>query len=105
MRFDYELPEGQQFQSAVVTPAHSLLAVSPDGRWMAYTSDESRKNEVYVRPFPEVNNGRWQISKDGGDSPLWSPDGCELFYRSGDAVMAVSVKTEPGFNVVRTPQI
>ncbi len=65
--------------------------VSPDGRWMAYMSDESGKSEIYVRPFPEVNQGRWQVSTGGGDTPLWSPDGRELFYRSGDAVMAVAV--------------
>jgi serine/threonine-protein kinase len=79
--------------------------LSPDGRWIAYTSDESRRNEIYVRSFPDVNKGRWQVSTDGGDSPLWSPDGRELFYRSGDAVMAVSVKTEPSFSIVGTPQV
>jgi serine/threonine protein kinase/Tol biopolymer transport system component len=79
--------------------------ISTDGRWVAYTSDESRRNEVYVRSFPDVNKGRWQVSTNGGDSPLWSPDGRELFYRSGDAIMAVSVKTEPSFSIVGTPQI
>ena len=49
--------------------------ISPDGRWMAYTSNESGQNQVYVRPFPEVEGGRWQVSTSGGDSPLWSPDG------------------------------
>jgi Tol biopolymer transport system component len=44
--------------------------VSPDGRWIAYTSDESRRNEIYVRSFPDVNKGRWQVSTNGGDSPL-----------------------------------
>jgi serine/threonine protein kinase len=74
--------------------------ISPDGRWMAYISDESGQNEVYVRPFPEVESGgRWQVSTNGGDSPLWSPDGRELFYRNGDAVMVVSVKTEPTFSL------
>ena len=71
--------------------------ISPDGRWMAYLSDESGKNEIYVRPFPEVNKGRWQISTSGGNSPLWSRDGRELFYRSADSVMAVAVQTEPTF--------
>jgi eukaryotic-like serine/threonine-protein kinase len=72
--------------------------LSPDGRWLAYVSDESKRSEVYVRPFPEVDRARWPISTAGGYSPLWSPDGRELFYRSGDAVMAVRVETEPAFN-------
>ena len=71
--------------------------ISPNGLWIAYLSDESGRNEVYVRPFPEVNKGRWQISENGGDSPLWSPDGKELYYRNGDSVIAVSVQTEPVF--------
>jgi dipeptidyl aminopeptidase/acylaminoacyl peptidase len=79
--------------------------ISPDGRCMAYTSSESGRNEIYVRPFPEVNKGRWQVSTSGGDSPLWSRDGRELFYLNGDAVMAVSVKTEPSFDIVGTPQV
>ena len=79
--------------------------ISPDGRWMAYSSNESRRSEVYVRSFPDVNRGRWQVSANGGDSPLWSPDGRELFYRSDDAVMALSVKTEPSFSTVGTPRL
>jgi eukaryotic-like serine/threonine-protein kinase len=73
--------------------------LSPSGRWMAYVSNESGKNEIYVRPFPEVDEGRWQISTNGGDSPLWSPDDRELFYRNGDAVMSVRVRMDPGFSV------
>jgi eukaryotic-like serine/threonine-protein kinase len=73
--------------------------ISPDGRWMAYTSNESGKNEIYVRPFPDVNKGRWQVSTDGGDSPLWSPDGREIFYLNGDAVMAVPVETKAAFSL------
>jgi serine/threonine protein kinase len=79
--------------------------ISPDGRCMVYTSNESGRNEIYVRPFPEVNKGRWQVSTSGGDSPLWSRNGRELFYLNGDAVMAVSVKTEPSFDIVGTPQV
>jgi serine/threonine protein kinase len=71
--------------------------VSPDGRWIAYISNESGRYEVYVRPFPDVNKGKWQVSTSGGDSPLWSPDGRELFYLSGDSTMAVAVETEPMF--------
>ena len=80
-------------------------AISPDGLWMAYTSDESRMNEVYVRSFPDVNWEKTQVSNSGGDSPRWSRDGSELFYRNGDAVMAVAVKTKPSFNIVGTPQV
>jgi serine/threonine-protein kinase len=78
--------------------------ISPDGRWMAYTSNESGQNQVYVRPFPEIEGGRWQVSTSRGDSPLWSPDGRELFSRNGDAVMAVSLKTDPTFSV-ETPKV
>jgi eukaryotic-like serine/threonine-protein kinase len=72
--------------------------ISPDGRWIAYTSDESGQPEIYVRPFPDADGGRWQVSTSGGDSVLWSKNGRELFYHSGDAVMSVSVKTEPTFS-------
>jgi eukaryotic-like serine/threonine-protein kinase len=71
--------------------------ISPDGRWMAYVSDESGRREIYVRPFPEVNKGKWPVSTSGGDNPLWSPDGLELYYRKDDSAMAVSVKTESTF--------
>jgi len=50
-----------------------------------------------VRPFPDVDRGKWQVSTSGGNSPLWSPDDRELFYCSGDAVMAAPVETEPTF--------
>ena len=57
----------------------------------------NRKHIYPHRPFPEVNKGRWQVSTSGGDSPLWSKDGRELFYRGADSVMAVAVQTEPTF--------
>ena len=71
--------------------------VLPDRRWIAYHSIETGAWEVYVRPFPNVDDGRWQISRGGGISPRWGPDGHELFYRSG-AMMAVEVQTEPNFS-------
>jgi Tol biopolymer transport system component len=58
-------------------------AVSPDGRWLAYTSNESGINEVYVRPFPSTSGGRWQVSNGGGMEPRWSPDGRELYFLDG----------------------
>jgi serine/threonine protein kinase/Tol biopolymer transport system component len=72
--------------------------ISPKGQWIAYQSDASGKNKVYVSSFPDVNQGKWTISTNGGDSPLWSPDGSELFYRSGDSFMAVDVETQPAFS-------
>ena len=69
---------------------------SPDGRWVAYVSNESGQDEVYVRPVSGPP-ARWQISSDGGSWPLWRADGGELFYRQGEQVLAVSVKTRPGF--------
>ena len=71
--------------------------VSPDGRWLAYESDESGQPEVYVRPFPDVDGGRWQVSTDGGAQPVWASDGRELFYRSDDAVLSVPVEMAESF--------
>jgi serine/threonine-protein kinase len=76
--------------------------ISPNGQWLAYASDETGRNEVYVRPFPDVNKGGGGVvSTNGGYGPLWSPTGRELFYRDGDSVMAVEVETEPAFRTVR----
>jgi Tol biopolymer transport system component len=67
-------------------------AMSPNGRWIAYQSNLSGRWEVYVQPFPDLN-GRWQVSTQGGLAPLWGPNGRELFYRNGNAVMSVGVET------------
>ena len=69
---------------------------SPDGRWLAYTSDATGQSQVYVQRFP-VAGRKWQISADGGEFPLWSPDGRELYYQKGNRLMAVSVTTETDF--------
>jgi serine/threonine-protein kinase len=73
--------------------------VSPDGRWIAYTSDESGIQEVYVRAFPATNAGRWQVSNGGGFQPRWSSDGRELYFGSGDRLMAAQIRTTQGFEV------
>jgi eukaryotic-like serine/threonine-protein kinase len=67
-------------------------AFSPDGRWLAYQSDESGSNEVYVRPFPGPG-GKWQISTGGGLLPKWSRNGKELFYRTEDNRIMVATYT------------
>jgi len=69
---------------------------SPDGKWIAYLSDETGRNEVYVKPFPGPGT-RVPISTNGGKAPVWSRDGSELFYREGSAMMAVAVTYEPTF--------
>lgn len=69
--------------------------LSPNGRWMAYASDETGANEVYVRSFPSAG-GKWQVSTKGGTLPHWRRDGKELFYGSADGkLMAVEVKADP----------
>jgi len=76
--------------------------LSPDGRWLAYADAQSSQTiDVYVRPFPEVDQGRWQVSLDGGAQPRWSPSGKELFFRStGGAITVARLRTEPAFTVV-----
>jgi serine/threonine-protein kinase len=71
---------------------------SPDGHWIAYASDESRRWEVYVRPYPGPGGPR-QISTDGGTEPAWNPAGHELFYRAENRMMAVTVTLQPGFSL------
>jgi serine/threonine-protein kinase len=71
--------------------------ISPDGRWLAYQSNSSGQNEIYVRPFPAVDQGLWRISAAGGASPLWSPDGKELFYWTPAGLMRAAVETGNGF--------
>jgi eukaryotic-like serine/threonine-protein kinase len=73
---------------------------SPNGRWLAYVSDESGRFEIYVQPYPGPG-GKWQISTEGGTEPVWNPNGRELFYRSGDKMLAVEIATQPGFSAGR----
>jgi len=72
--------------------------LAPDGRWLAYVSNESGREEVYVRAFPDPA-GRWQVSAGGGAEPRWARNGREIYYRSGDSLISVTVRTEPGFAV------
>ena len=78
--------------------------ISPEGRWMAYASDESGRMEVWVRPFMGPG-GRWQISKEGGSEPIWSKDGTQLFYRQEEQVWVVDVRTKGGFSAGKPRQL
>ena len=102
--------EGERVAERLLDGEFDELApqVSPDGRWIAYSSNESGRSEIYVRPLPNVESGRWQVSTDGGMMPKWSPNGRELFYRAltqaryapsataGD-MMVVSIENAPAF--------
>jgi eukaryotic-like serine/threonine-protein kinase len=80
----------------VASPAVELFpAISPDGRWLAYASNESGTMEVYVRPFPETASAKWQVSTAGGSEPAWSSTGRELLYINGKTEM-VSAEIPPG---------
>ena len=73
--------------------------ISPDGRWLVYQSNESGRAEIYVRPFPDVGSGRWQISTDGGTRPVWARTGRELFYYiPPGTIMAVPIELRPSFD-------
>ncbi len=85
----------------VESPFNEMWAdVSPNGRWLAYASSESGRNEVYVREFPEGSR-RWTISTQGGRDPKWARDGKELFYVEGTRMMAVPVRTDGEFSAGR----
>jgi serine/threonine-protein kinase len=78
--------------------AERNAVVSPDGRWLAYEANDSGQLEVYVRPYPEVSTGRWQVSTGGGTRPLWSRTGRELFYVSpAGAILRVGVEQAPSW--------
>jgi Tol biopolymer transport system component len=77
--------------------------ISPDGRWLAYVSDESGEEQVYVTRFPQAT-GKWPVSVGGGGWPMWRPDSRELYYRADGKLMAVSVGTGSEF-VAGVPQV
>ena len=81
---------------------------SPDGRWLAYEAGEPGSREVYVRAFPPPasgQGGQWQISNSGGQLPVWSRDGHELLYQSGDRIMAVSYTVKGDVFVPDKPRL
>ena len=77
---------------------------SPDGRWLAYCSNESGRAQVYVQAFPGPG-AKVQVSNDGGTDPVWRRAGGELFFRNGDSMLAVAVSTASGFSAGRPQEI
>ena len=77
--------------------------LSPDGRWLAYNSNETGTSLVYAKPFPNVDDDPRRVSPDVGTDPVWSPNGRELFYPTDTDLMVVQVETEPTFSS-RTPE-
>jgi eukaryotic-like serine/threonine-protein kinase len=84
-------------------PADEYMpAMSPDGRWVAYVSIESGQEEVYVRPVPDVDRARWQVSSAGGTSPVWGSTSRELYYIArGDTLVAATVGGTTELQVTR----
>jgi len=72
--------------------------ISPDGKWIAYVSNETGSPEVFIRPYPDTGTAS-QVSTDGGTSPLWSRDGRELFFTSGTKMMSVPIETKPALRI------
>jgi serine/threonine-protein kinase len=81
--------------------AHAMF--SPDGRFVAFTSNESGRDEIYVQPFPG-SGGKWSVSTDGGAQPVWAKDGRELYYRHDNQLLAVTIETDPAI-VVGQPSV
>jgi serine/threonine-protein kinase len=95
----------RQRQPLLQTPSNEQAPMfSPDGRWLAYQSDESGRDEVYVRAFPD-SAGRSQVSTDGGSGPVWGRNGRELFYQNGDKMMAAAVQTQKSTFVAARPKL
>jgi serine/threonine protein kinase len=93
--------ESQEF--AKTGSLQGAARFSPDGHWIAYASNESGRPEVYVEPFPGPG-GKWQISVEGGNWPVWARGGRELFYLNGSKIMSVGVTIQPGFTA-STPRL
>jgi Tol biopolymer transport system component/tRNA A-37 threonylcarbamoyl transferase component Bud32 len=85
---------------AVSPASERSMRVSPDGRWIAYVSDRSGREEVLVRPYPDPGTGAvWQVSTDGGIEPVWSRSGRELFFKSNGMLFSAEIRTSSGFAV------
>lgn len=78
--------------------AEQGATLSPDSRWLAYVSNDQGENEVFVRPFPDANGGKWQVSTGGGSAPVWAHNGRELFYATEKNMYVVRINAGPPFS-------
>ncbi len=92
----------EQILKSAFRDTEALL--SPDGKWLAYESNSSGSDEIYVRAFPD-NGGLWKISNNGGHNPIWSRNGHELLYQAGDQMMAVSYSAKGGTFAPEKPRV
>jgi Tol biopolymer transport system component len=92
----------EQFLKSAFRDTEAFL--SPDGKWLAYDSNSSGSDEIYVRAFPD-NGGLWKISNNGGSNPIWSGNGHELLYQAGDQMMAVSYSAKGGTFAPEKPRV
>lgn len=102
----FQMPSDRSGQSQPLDDtryAQGSAKFSPDGRWLAYCTNESGRPEVYVKGFP--TGAKIQISNDGGNDPVWRRDGRELFYRDGDRMMAVPISMGETFNAGRAEEL
>jgi hypothetical protein len=96
-----ELRPDARIEVAIDTPAAEWApAISPDGKWLAYVSDQTGREEVYVQPWP-LTGAKFQVSRNGGRAPLWSKDGTELFFNLYDRLFVTQIDTESGFRASR----
>ena len=96
------LPDGEVRDFLVTRYGETSPMFSPNGRSIAYVSDESGQNEIYVLPFPSRPGGQRKVSSEGGTEPVWARDGTEIYYRNGDRMMAAEIATDPLEVVGRT---
>jgi serine/threonine-protein kinase len=94
--FTYSIPRKMATPLISATMQQRNAGFSPDGRWVLYESDESGKTEVYLQPYPPVPNVKFQVTREGGHSPVWSPaNSKELFFVKDGNLFSVGVETQP----------
>jgi Tol biopolymer transport system component len=105
--FALDLDGSRQTHALLATDAYEQSpSMSPDGRWVAYESNDEGQREVYVGPFPDLASRRKKISAGGGTDPLWSLEGDEIFFRDAKGnMMAAQVTLEPTFDLGKVVQL